>query len=71
MEGLVKTSIDFSDKDILLIYGHFKKEVNNLKSSPNKHVHKSNINEDIQLFSSITDKIEKAYPQICELGKHI
>jgi hypothetical protein len=66
-------NIDFSDKDILLIYGHFRKEINKLnklKTSPGNPISVSNINQDIKLFSSITNKIEKVYPQILELGKH-
>jgi len=74
LKGLIETSIDFSSEDILLIYGHFKKKVNELnllKSSPNNPIHVSNINQDIKLFSSITDKIEKIYPQICEMNKYL
>jgi hypothetical protein len=74
VKGLIKMSVDFSDKDILLIYGDFRKkinELNTLKASPNNPIHVSSLNQDIKLFSSITDKIEKVYPQLREMNKHL
>lgn len=56
----------FSNTEMLFIYGHFKKEVKkleSLKSTPNCPVDKKSINQEIKLFSSITDKIDKEYPQ--------
>lgn len=67
-------SLDFSNNDLLLIYGHFRKkikELNVLKASPSNPIHKDSINQDINLFSSITDKIEKVYPQFREMDKHL
>lgn len=74
MKGLIKINVDFSNEDILLIYGHFGKkinELNSLKNHPNNPIHVSNINQDIKLFSSITDKIEKTYPQLREMNKYL
>lgn len=74
MKGLIKINIDFSDKDILLIYGHFRKKINKLnaiKNDPNNPIHISNLNEDIKLFSSITDKIESVYPKLNEMNKYL
>ena len=67
-------NIDFSEKDVLLIYGHFIrqiKELETLKASPSCPIHKSNLNQDIKLFSSITGKIEAVYPNISKLAKHL
>lgn len=74
MKGLIKINIDFSNKDLLLIYGHFRKKINKLiaiKNDPNNPIDKNNINQEIQLFSSITDKIESVYPQLIEMNKHL
>jgi hypothetical protein len=73
MKGMIKTDIGFSDKDIFLIYGHFRKKINELnefKANPHCPIHKSNLNQDVKLFSSITDKIEEVYPQIGEMNKY-
>jgi len=67
-------SIDFSPNEALFIYGHFMKmikDLENLKASPSCPINKSNINKDIKLFSSITNKIEKVYPQLSDLAKHL
>jgi hypothetical protein len=63
-------AIEFSNKDILLIYGHFMKKIKELeaiKSAPNNPIDSNNIDQDIELYSSITSKIENSNPQILKL----
>ena len=67
-------NIDFSAQEVIFIYGHFKKqirELENMKASPQNPISKTNINQDIKLFTAITDKIEAGHPQIRELVKHL
>ena len=65
-------NIDFSQKDVLLIYGHFVKQIKKLeelKAASSGSI--ISINEELRLYSSITKKIEAAYPNISELAKHL
>ncbi|MGE7113969.1 hypothetical protein [Lysinibacillus sp. NPDC047702] len=57
--------IDFTTEDLLLIYGHFSKKIKELellKSMPDNPIDLGNINQDIELYSSITNKIEEERP---------
>jgi hypothetical protein len=67
-------SINFNKNDLLLIYGHFSKKVKELellKSMPGNPIDLSNINQDIELFTSITSKIEEEHPSFNELKTHM
>lgn len=64
-------NIDFTEQDVIFLYGHFKKKIKELellKATPSCPISKKNINQDIKIYSSITDKIEKVCPQLKELG---
>ena len=66
--------INFSSNDLLLIFGHFSKkikELETLKSTPGNPIDLSNIDQDIELFTSITSKIEEEYPKLHELRARI
>jgi hypothetical protein len=71
MKGVILMDFDFTSQEIIFIFGHFKKktkELRLLKDSPNCPISHENITQDIKLYSSITDKIEKCYPQLNELN---
>lgn len=58
---------DFTNQDVLFIYGTFAKkiaELEKIKAAPNCPLSKHDINAEISLCSSITEKIRKAYPQL-------
>ncbi|OKP94785.1 hypothetical protein [Paenibacillus sp. P32E] len=62
--------IDFSEHDVLLIYGHFMKKIKKLEliqSTPGNPIHPDNIKEELELFSSITGKLEENNPQLLKL----
>lgn len=64
-------AVDFSETDIVYIYGHFTRQINDLnkmKAMPKCPVNKNNINQEIKLCTSITDKIEQAYPNLKKLS---
>ncbi|MEC0242021.1 hypothetical protein P4H66_19650 [Paenibacillus dokdonensis] len=63
--------VNFDNKDLLFIYGHFTKKIKKLqmiKESPNNPIHESSINQELKLFLSITTKIEDAYPEVKKLS---
>lgn len=67
-------SINFSTNDLLLIYGHFSKKIKKLemlKSMPDNPVDISSINQELELFTSITSKIEEEHPSFLELRARI
>ncbi|MFF5994243.1 hypothetical protein AAGS61_05750 [Lysinibacillus sp. KU-BSD001] len=67
-------SIDFNKHDLLLIYGHFSKKIKKLellKSMPDNPIDLESINQEIELFTSITSKIEEEHPSFLELKAHI
>jgi hypothetical protein len=69
-KGVNSVNIDFSNRDVLLIYEHFVKEIKKLeeiKSAKEKVISARDINKHIGLYSSITDKIEAVYPRITKL----
>lgn len=62
--------INFTDRDILFIYGNFKKKLeklNQLKSMPNCPIAEENINQDIELYSSVIDKLLEVQPNLKNL----
>ncbi len=63
-------NIDFSDTDILFIYGHFRKEAQKLekiKSMPDCPVSKVSLTQDIKLFNDIADKLRDACPGLSKM----
>ena len=66
--------IDFTKEDILFIYGRFKREIHeleSLKANPKNPIDVRSINQEIKLYSSVTDKIEKVYPNISSLNNYL
>ncbi|MNP03993.1 hypothetical protein D3C76_958940 [compost metagenome] len=62
--------IDFSNHDVLLIYGHFMKKIKELQlieATPGNPIHQDTLKQDIELYSSITAKIEKSNPEVIKL----
>jgi hypothetical protein len=68
MKGAVLMNIDFSEQDVLCIYLEFKKKLK--KSTQLKEIQPGNktAKQDIEIYSSIIDRIEKSYPPISELS---
>lgn len=65
--------INFSDPELIYIYGHFRKEAKKLeeiKNAPNCPVSVADIDKDIQLFSSIADKLKDACPGLSKLDNY-
>lgn len=63
-------NINFSDKEVIFLYGFFKKKIQKLellKQSPNCPIDSENINCDIKLYSSIVAKLEEAQPKLSKL----
>lgn len=58
--------INFTNEDILLIYGHFRKKLDEVEMSKDMEhppIHRNNLNTDIKLYSSIIQKILDAHPE--------
>lgn len=65
--------INFTNPEIIFIYGHFKKkiqELETLKITPGNPFSKTDINKDIKLYSSITNKLKEACPNLSKLDKY-
>lgn len=63
-------NLNFSNEEVLFIYGHFRKEARKLseiKSTPNCPIAKENLDTDIALYTSIADKLRDAYPNLSRL----
>lgn len=59
--------INFTDRDVLFIYGTFKKKLeklNQLKSIPDCPIAAESIDQDIELYSSVVNKILEAQPKL-------
>lgn len=66
-------AVDFTDRDILNIYGFFSKriaELEKMKAAPECPFSSEDIDFDLQRFKAITEKIEAAYPGAMELKPH-
>lgn len=67
-------NFNFSEEEILFIYGHFIKEVKkleNLKTIPNCPIDSESIMTDIKLYSSIISKLEISCPQLSKLKTYL
>lgn len=66
--------IDFTPQDVLFIYGTFKKKIgklNELKSTPGCPIAVENIDQDIELYSSICAKLLEAQPNLGKLDSYL
>ena len=64
-------NIDFSNEDVIFMYGHFKKQIqqlNELKKSPSCPISKITINKEIKLFTSLANKLEESFPSLSKLN---
>ncbi len=67
-------TLELEDKEIIFIYGHFKKQIcklEEMKSSPDCPIEKSCIKKDINFYNKITESIAKQYPQLIQMNKYI
>lgn len=55
--------IDFSDTELLFLYGSLKQELSNIKSTKSIKIPKS----EIKLYESLLSKMESAYPPLKNL----
>lgn len=65
--------IDFSNQEIIFMYGHFRKQARKLmeiKSAPNCPISETNLNQDIALYNGIADKLRDAYPGLSKLDNY-
>ncbi|SCJ53307.1 Uncharacterised protein [uncultured Clostridium sp.] len=65
--------IDFTTQEVLFIYGYFKKKIQKLdilKSTPNCPIADESINQEIELYSSIVDKLKQAQPNLSNLDSY-
>lgn len=65
--------INFTDQDVLFIYGTFKKKIeklNLLKSTPNCPIADESINQELELYSSVVNKLLEAQPKLAILEPH-
>lgn len=67
-------SIEFTGTDIMHIYFAFKREIEELEKAKalpksNRVISTGDLNKEIKLYKSVTDKIEKAYPQLVKLNR--
>lgn len=66
-------NLNFSENDLIFMYIHFKKEarkLTELKSNPKCPIAEENINADIQLYTSLADKLKDAYPKLAALDDY-
>lgn len=62
--------IHFSEKELIFMYGHFRKEARKLmeiKSAPDCPISKINLEQDIALYSGIADKLRDSCPGLSKL----
>lgn len=62
--------INFSNEEILFMYGHFRKEsekLTEIKSASDCPISKTNLNKDIALFDGIANKLRDACPSLSKL----
>lgn len=65
--------IGFTNPEVIFIYGHFKKQIRkleDLKTTPGNPFSKSDIDKDIKLYSSITEKLKAACPGLGKLDNY-
>lgn len=66
--------IKFTPQELLFIYGHFKKEVQNmekLKSNPNNPIASESLNTDIRLYNSILKKLSDCEPKLLNINPYL
>lgn len=65
--------INFSDTEVIFIYGHFRKEaqkLEKLKALPDCPISTVNLNQDIKLYNDIADKLHNACPGLSKLDDY-
>lgn len=65
--------INFSGTDLVFMYGHFRKEARKLEelsALPDCPVDRKNIAADINLYSSLADKLRDAYPNLSKMDTY-
>lgn len=65
--------IDFTNQDLIFIYGTFRKEIRKLediKNAPNCPFSKKDIDREIKLYSSINDKLKEVNPNLEKMDKY-
>lgn len=65
--------INFSDTDLIFMYARFRKESRKLKEirdTPNCPISPKNINQEIQLYDSLADKLRDACPGLKKLDDY-
>lgn len=66
--------INFSDSDLVFMYGHFRKEANKiikLKNTSGCPIHEDTLNVDINLYTSLADKLRDACPALGKMDKYL
>lgn len=62
--------INFSNQDVLFIYGTFKKKVQQLeeiKNTPGCPFSNSDMKKEIGLYTSVMDKLREAVPNLAKM----
>lgn len=65
--------INFSNTDVVFMYGHFRKEarkLTELKNTPKCPIHEDTLNTDIDLYTSLADKLREACPGLSKLDDY-
>ena len=65
--------INFSNADVILLYGEYRKKISKLesiKNSPSCPIAIENIETDIKLYTSIIDKLKEACPNLSKMDSY-
>ena len=66
-------NINFSNTDLVFMYGHFRKQARKLtemKNAPNCPIDSFSLDQDIDLFTKLADKLKEAYPNLSQLDNY-
>lgn len=64
----------FTPQETLFIYGHLRKQISKLeklKADPTCSIEVESIDQDIDLYSGIADKIENLYPNLNGIKRYL
>ena len=73
-KGVFKTNINFSDEEIIFIYGEFAKkinEINIIKQAPNNPFSNKTIKSQLKMYVEVLNKIDKTHPQLKEMFNYL
>lgn len=65
--------INFTNPEVVFIYGHFKNEIRkleDLKTTPGNPFSKSDLNKEIKLCSSVVEKLKETMPGLKKLDNN-